>query len=115
MLKHGNHASASQSMAMVIEMFKDEVNHMWQLPLPSYAANELLGAVLAPVGLTDQLTINKCGEVIPKWCLTHDQSFNVIPGIHWSVNNCIDLTMLTPFRYGHALLRFIHVILAFRL
>jgi hypothetical protein len=115
MLKRGNHASASRSMDTVIEMFKEEVRHMWQLPLPSHAASILPGAVLAPVGLADQLTINEHGEVVPKQRLTHDQSFNVVPGTRRSVNDHVDLTTLTPCRYGHALLRFIHVILSFRL
>jgi hypothetical protein len=35
-------------------------------------------AILAPLGLIEQDTINEFGEIVPKWQLTHDQSFNVI-------------------------------------
>ena len=75
----------------------------------------LPGAVIAPVGLADQLTINELGEIVPKQCLTHDQSYNVIPSTCRSVNDRIQLEALTPCKYGHALLRFIHIIIAFRL
>jgi hypothetical protein len=112
MVRRGNHKSALRDQARVIDILKDEVQHMWQLPLPPRALLELPGVVLAPVGLAHQQSINERGEIVPKWRLTHDQSFNVIPGTRRSVNNRTDFSSLTPCRYGHALLRFIHVILS---
>jgi hypothetical protein len=115
MLARGNHKSALDNIDKVTSMLQDEVHHMWQLPLPPRAALELPGAVIAPVGLADQLTINEHGEIVPKQRLTHDQSYNVVPGTKRSVNDRIDFESLTPCRYGHALLRFIHVIISLRL
>ena len=66
MLARGNHKSALDDIKQVTSMLKDEVHHMWQLPLPPRAVLELPGAVLAPVGLAHQLTINERGEIIPK-------------------------------------------------
>jgi hypothetical protein len=99
----------------VTTMLQDEVRHMWQLPLPPRAALELPGAIIAPVGLAHQLTINERGEIVPKQRLTHDQSFNVTPGTKRSFNDRLDLLSLTPCRYGHALIRFIHIIISLRL
>jgi hypothetical protein len=114
MLQRGNHKSAIRALHRVIELLQDEVKHMWQLPFPPSAVMQLPGIVIAPVGLAEQQSINERGELIPKQRLTHDQSFNVVPGTCRSVNDRICFDALTPCRYGHALLRFIHVIIALR-
>jgi hypothetical protein len=85
---------------------------MWQLPLPPSAVTQLPGIVVAPVGLANQHSINERGEIIPKQCFTHEQSFNVVPGTRQSVNNRVCFEALTPCCYCDALLRFIHVIIA---
>jgi hypothetical protein len=59
-------------------------------------------------------TINERGEIVPKWRLIHDQSFNVIKGTHRSINDRLITDDLTPCRYGKALLRHIHVIIGLR-
>jgi hypothetical protein len=55
------------------------VEHGWQLILPKEALPSILRAVLAPLGLVEQDTINERAEIVPKWRLTHNQSFNVVP------------------------------------
>jgi hypothetical protein len=113
-IRRGNHKSAIIDEARVITILQDEVRHMWQLPLPPRAVLELPDIVIAPLGLAHQFGINERGEIVPKARLTHDQSFNVIPGTRRSVNHRTLLHLLTPCRYGHALLRFIHVVLSLR-
>jgi hypothetical protein len=96
------------------EMLMDEVSHGWQLILPREAMLQIPNAVLAPLGLVEQDTINELGEIIPKWCLIHDQSFNIIKGTSRSIKDRLITDDLTPCRYGKALNRHIHFIIGLR-
>jgi hypothetical protein len=87
---HGNHQSAVYNTTRLVEMLKEEVSHGWQLILPQEAVLELDNAVLAPLGLVEQDTINEMGEITQKWKLIHDQSFNVIKGTLRVVNSACD-------------------------
>jgi hypothetical protein len=71
-------------------------------------------AVLAPLGLVEQDTINEFGEIVPKWQLTHDQSFNVIKQTSRSVNDRLITEDLTPCIYGKALHHHIHFVAGLR-
>jgi hypothetical protein len=92
-------------------MLKDEVSRSWQLILSCEATLQILNAVLAPLGLVEQDTINAFREIVPKWRLIHDQSFNVIKGTSCSVNDRLITDDLTPCRYGKALNRHIHFVI----
>jgi hypothetical protein len=88
---------------MILAILQDEVHHMcWQLPFQPCTVTELPGIVLAPLGLAHQQTINELGEIIPKEQLTHNQSFNVVPGTKRSINDGLHLDTLTPCHLGHA-------------
>jgi hypothetical protein len=93
------------------EMLKDEVSRGWQLILPCEAALQIPNAILAPLGLVKQDTINEFGEIIPKWRLIHNQSFNIIKGTSRSINDHLITDDLTPCRYCKALNRHIHFII----
>jgi hypothetical protein len=93
-------------------MMQAEVDHGWLLPLPPAAALLILRAVIAPMGLVEQATINERGEIVDKLRVTHDQSFNPVKGTRRSVNNRVDRALLTPCMFGQALLRHIHQIVA---
>jgi hypothetical protein len=54
-------------------------NSGFALPLPTKAIFKIPGAVLAPVGISNQLMISDDGEVIAKDRLTHDQTFEFGP------------------------------------
>jgi hypothetical protein len=95
-------------------MLMDEVSRGWQLILPREAVLQIPNAVLAPLGLVKQDTINEFGEIVPKWRLIHDQSFNVIKGTSHSVNDRLITDDLTPCRYGKALNWHIHFIIGLR-
>jgi hypothetical protein len=92
-------------------MLKDEVSRSWQLILPCEATLQILNAVIAPLGLVKQDTINEFREIIPKWHLIHDQSFNVIKGTSFSINDHLIADDLTPCRYGKALNKHIHFVI----
>ena len=95
-------------------MLMDEVSRGWQLILPREVVLQLPRAVLAPLGLIEQDTINEFGEIVPKWRLTHDQSFNVIKQTSRSVNDRLITEDLTPCIYGKALHRHIHFVAGLR-
>jgi len=45
------------------------------------------------------------------WWLTHDQTYELVPGAMRSVNHRIIFKELTPCRYGRAILHYIYSIL----
>jgi hypothetical protein len=83
-------------------MLKDEGEHSWQLLLPH--------AILSSMGIVEQETINEYGEIIPKWWLTHDMSFDIVNSTYQSVNHWVICEELTPSQYGTAILHHIHFI-----
>ena len=114
MLARGNHQSAKQRSSTLETMLQSEVRHGWQLPLPPAAAHLIPGAVVAPMGLIEQATINELGEITDKLRLTHDQSFNPVKRTKRSVNNRVDQSQLTRCMFGHSLVRHLHHIAALR-
>ena len=79
MLEHGNHQLATFHHAQLVQMLTDEVEHGWQLILPCNTALLVPGAVITLLGMVLQDSINEHGEIIQKWHLTHDQSYNMTP------------------------------------
>jgi len=76
------------------------------------ATKHLPGAVVGPVGIVSQDSIDAFGQRLPKDRPIHDQSFSFCSG--QLLNNRVIGDELTPGRYGFALLRFIHKIAALR-
>jgi hypothetical protein len=113
-LLRGNHKSAKHQEPRLQSMLESEVTNGWQIILPKVAIFLLKGAVLGPLGIVTQETISESGAIVPKWRVTHDQSFNVVPDTVRSVNDRVVWESLTPCRYGTALSRYIHVIVALR-
>jgi hypothetical protein len=114
MLARGNHQSAKLQAPRLEKMMQVEVQHGWQLPLPPDAALLIPGAIIAPMGLVKQATITEQGEIVEKFRVTHDQSFNPVKRTQRSVNNRVQHDLLTPCMFGRALLRHVHQIVALR-
>ncbi len=113
-LTHRDYQSAVYNEASLTDMLKEEVLHGWQLILPCDSVWLLCNAIITPLSLVEQDTINEHGKIIPKWHLIHDQSFNIIKVTHRSVNDCLITDDLTPCHYGKALLWHIHTIIGLR-
>ena len=111
-IEYGNHKSARVQGAMLIGILEKEVSKGWQLPLPIDRLTEIPRCVVGPLGVAHQETIDALGQRVPKDRVTHDQSFAFESGR--SVNNRVRTDELTPCRYGFALRRFIHLIVALR-
>jgi hypothetical protein len=88
-------------------LVKGDVIHGYSLPLPLDRIKLIPQVCMAPLNIQDQWTINEQGEIVPKHCLTHDQSYR------WkssgtSVNYCCDSSTLQQCMFGKCLLRLIN-------
>jgi hypothetical protein len=111
-LAYGNHKSTLLNPTVVLEMLEDEVQHGWQLVLPSRDVPKIPGTIVSPLGLVQQNTINENGETTVKWRLTHDQSFQF--SSKTSVNSRVLKENLAQCMYGSALKRFLHAVVLYR-
>jgi hypothetical protein len=111
MLKYGNHKSAEKEQERLVGMLREEVQRMWQLPLPRRAIVRIPDCVMAPLGMALQQTINKFGKIVAKWRLTHDQTYEPTPGEYRSVSHCTRFEELTPCCYGRAVTHHIYNII----
>lgn len=97
----GKHKSASKFHHILSTIIKEDVERGFALPLPVELLPLIPNASLAPLGCQEQTTINALGERIPKYRLTHDQSFPGPSGS--SVNLRVDPSKLPPIMYGFCL------------
>jgi hypothetical protein len=111
MLKYGNHKSAEKEQECIVGMLREEVQWMWQLPLPRQAIACIQDCIMAPLGMALQQTINEFSKIVAKWRLTHDQTYEPMPGEYQSVNHHTRFEELTPCHYGRALARHIYNII----
>jgi hypothetical protein len=93
-------------------MLNEEVRYGWQLVLPASSIPRIPEAIISPLGLVKQTSINEHGESVIKWRLTHDQSFKFKSNT--SVNSRVETEKLAKCLYGNALRRFIHAIVLYR-
>jgi hypothetical protein len=108
----GNHKSALKNAEILDKIIKEDVERGFALPLPIHLTKYIPNASIAPLGCQEQETINERGERIPKYRMTHDQSF---PGpSNLSVNLRVIQEQLPPCMYSHVLLRSIHYIVDLR-
>jgi hypothetical protein len=74
-LERGNRKSTSKFKEMMDPLVSDNITHGFTLPLPIDSLHNIHEASLAPLGCHKQETINEFGDKIPKYRMTHDQSF----------------------------------------
>jgi len=112
-LERGNHKSLEKYAEFIDPMISEDVNRGFILPLPPEILPKLPGASIAPLGCHKQTTIDEEGNIIPKYCLTHDQSFPGPSGL--SVNLRVKKDLLPPILYSFVLSRLAHYIINTRL
>ena len=59
----------------------------WQLIIPLDSVTHIKGAIMSPLSIVEQETMDEHGSYKTKHCITHDQSFNPIPETKRSVND----------------------------
>ncbi len=107
-LNRGNHKSAINNQHTLDKLIEEDITRGFALPLPIQLYKLLPNASIAPLGCQEQETINKHGEKIPKFRMTHNQSFLGPSGL--SVNLRVDKTQLPPCMYSFVLSRILHYI-----
>jgi len=108
----GNHKSAQQFSEIITGIVKEDIERGFALILPIQVLDFIQNASIAPLGCIKQMTINSSGERIPKYRMTHDQSFLGPSGT--SVNDRTIQEDLPPLVYGFCLKRIIHYIINLR-
>ena len=111
-LERGNHKGAQKKLDLLFELMTKDVIHGYGLPLPLSKLPRVPGAVLAPVNIQAENTINEFGQIIAKDRLTHDQSFDFSP--ESSVNSRVIWSEIAPVRYGNCMRRIINWAVATR-
>jgi hypothetical protein len=104
----GNHKSLSKYSEFIDPTITENIERGFALPLPIEILYKLPKASIAPLGCHKQTTINENGSIIPKYRLTHDQSFPGPSGL--SVNLRVQKDVLPPIMYSYVLSRLIHYI-----
>ena len=110
----GNHKSASDDREPILtRKMEAEVKRGWTIPLMRSHISKLPKAMLAPLGLTNQATINDKGEIVYKDRVTHDLS-HIGERSGTSINSRIIDADLPTLQYGHMHSRQINYIVACR-
>ena len=113
-LKFGNHKGATTNYHLLRTLIEDDVTHGYSLPLPLDKIHLLPGILLAPMNIVEQDTIDKYGNTIPKYRLTHDQSFKFEQGSNTSLNSRLQQDKLHPCYFGWVIRRLINWTVAAR-
>jgi hypothetical protein len=114
MVERGNHQSAENEPDVVNKLLLKVVTHGFSLPIPPETVALIPGALVQPLGLAKQWTLNEKGDRIPKYRLTQDLSFSVSQD-KCSVNDRIDMEQYAEMIYGWCLGRILHFIVTLRL
>ena len=114
MILRGNHKPPHSEMnsAALNKSNSKEVNHGWALPLTIGSLHKIKNAGVVPLGVAEQLSINKNGKRYIKQCVTRDCSFPGSSGLY--LNNRFQQESLQPCIYGLCLFRILHIISAMR-
>jgi hypothetical protein len=112
-LRRGNHKSAEHNSSHVESLLATDVSRGFSLPLPKRIVDQIPNAMVQPLGMVTQSTIDELGGRIPKLRLTHDLSFSATAP-DASVNKRIDFEQYTELIYGFCLPRLLHWIVSLR-
>ena len=102
-LTFGNHKGATSKPELLRQLIEKDVIHGFGLVIPLSTVNYIPGALLAPMNIMKQNTIDEFGNIIPKDRLTHDQSYKWSSGT--SVNSWVQFSSLLPCRFGACIRR----------
>ncbi len=70
-----NHKGATNNHELLESLMNDDVIHGFALPLPLPKIKNIKGALLAPLNIQAQHSIDETGRIVDKDRLTHDQSY----------------------------------------
>ena len=113
-LQFGNHKGATKHEKLFLKLFTKDIIHGYSLVIPTDKILDIHGALLAPLNIVEQSTIDETGAVVPAQRLTHNQS-KVFHASNTSVNGTVIKEALQDCMYGHCIIRCLHYIAALRL
>mmetsp|Transcript_2890 Transcript_2890/g.4336 ORF Transcript_2890/g.4336 Transcript_2890/m.4336 type:complete len:94 (+) Transcript_2890:2786-3067(+) len=70
-LATGNHKSATEQLDKIQKLLHKDVTHGFALPIPIASVPSIKGAMVQPIGLTNQFTLQADGSRVKKGRLTH--------------------------------------------
>ena len=108
----GNHKGAKTNPGILKDLIKKDVTHGHGLVLPLDKLKRIPGALLAPMNIMKQNSIDEFGRIVEKDRLTHDQSYKWKSGS--SVNSRINKEFLLPCKFGACLKRLMNWAVAAR-
>jgi hypothetical protein len=111
-LSRGNLKSSEKYHQIISDIISEDIEKGYAFPLPLSILNKIPNASIAPLGCHKQSTIDCKGSIIPKFRMTHDQTFLGPSGL--SVNLRVQKQLLPPILYSYALCRCIHYIVDLR-
>jgi hypothetical protein len=113
-LERGNHKSLADDPGKVKELLTKDVTHGFTIPFPAECAPQIKGAMIQPLGVVKQGSMNAKGERVEKFRLTQDLSFSLGDTRDHSVNGRINLQHYPEMVYGWCMPRILHLVAALR-
>eukprot|EP00957_Ditylum_brightwellii_P202248 15329300-Ditylum_brightwellii.AAC.1 len=74
-LEFGNHKGAINNPKLLTKMVEKDIRHGYGLVIPLHKLDSIPGAILAPMNIMKQNTIDERGRIVEKDRLTHNQSY----------------------------------------
>ena len=112
-LKFGNHKGAKSQPDLLKRLVTGDVIHGYSLPLPLDKIKRIPHVCMAPLNIQAQWSVNEQGKIIPKDCLTHDQSYKwEMSGTR--INSRCNFSSLQHCMFGKCLIRIINWTVAAR-
>ena len=116
MLSRGNHKSAQDKPAILEHFLSKDIVHGFSMVIPIRVVPLILHAMVQPVGLAKQWTLDEKENRKIKYQITQDLSHSETnKDVSLSINSRIDMDQYLEMVYGWALPRIIHFIVALRL
>ena len=112
-LQRGNHKSVAQDLEKVRELLSKDVSHGFTAPFPLECAPQIKGAMIQPLGVVKQWSLDENNNQVAKFRLTQDLSFSIDAEDH-SVNGRVNLQRYPEMVYGWCLPRILHVVATLR-
>jgi hypothetical protein len=113
MLTRGNHKSAEEESEQVKRLLLKDVHHGFSIPVLPEIVHKIQGAMVQPLGLAKQFSLDAAGTRVPKYRLTQDLSFS-LSGKNLSVNSRINMGSYIEMIYGWCINRVIHFMVSLR-
>ncbi len=113
MLLRGNHKSAEDESEQAKRLLLKDVHHGFSLPVLPNIVSKIPGAMVQPLGLAKQYSLDAEGTRVPKYRLTQDLSFSLTDE-NLSVNSRINMGSYVDMIYGWCINRVVHFMVALR-